>query len=185
MCDNGSLRGKKDHDGHCDADCVGARSGLDLRASHGLTPIEDMALDLVRLLLSAQVTGEARYWFAAMDHAETNLGSLPAATLCVHVTALVRAVRRDRRAPFSFLSFGCRHICDDEIAVISLLQALQLGSQADVDDALAHLAQGGPVQGLSACSTVLAERMRVIEAALVQGQPKRRVYAADSGRALH
>lgn len=185
MCDSGFKRGKHDGEEHCEGDCAGARAGLELRASHSLTPVEDMTLDLVRLLLSAQVTGEARYWFVAMDHAEMNLGSLPAATLCVHVTALVRTVRRDRRAPFSFLSFGCRHICDDEVALISLLQAVQLGSQADVDDALEHVAQGGPVHRLRASAAVLAERMRVIDQAVVSPRPQRRSHAAGIERALH
>jgi hypothetical protein len=173
------------HSEQCAGDCAGERAGLPLRASYGLTPVEDIALDLVRLLLSAQVTGEARYWFAAMDYAEVNLGSLPASTLCVHVTALVRTVRRDRQVPFSFLSFGCRHICDDEVALVSLLQAMQLGCQADLDDALDHVTQGGPVHALRACAAVLAERMRVIEASVVERPPQRRSHVPRVDRALH
>lgn len=187
MANPNSKRGGHVHETskHCAHDCAGERAGLPLRASYGLAPIEEIGLDLVRLMFSAQVTGEARYWFAAMDHAETHLGSLPGATLCVHVTALMRTVRRDRQVPFSFLSFGCRHICEDEVAILSLLQAIQLGTQADVDDALEHLAQGGPVHGLRACAVVLAERMRVIGQAVVQDQPQRRAHVALSDRALH
>lgn len=187
MANPNSKHGRFAHDTaeQCAHDCAGEREGLPLRASYGLTPIEDMTLDLVRLMFSAQVTGEVRYWFAAMDHAEMNLGSLPGATLCVHATALMRTVRRDRQVPFSFLSFGCRHICEDEVAIVSLLQAVQLGSQPDVDDALEHLAQGGPVHGLRACAVVLAERMRVIDQAVMQHQPQRRPHAALRDRALH
>ena len=169
----------------CAGDCAGGRAGLPLRASYALTTVEDIALDLVRLLLSAQVTGEARYWFAAMDYAEVNLGSLPASTLCVHVTALVRTVRRDRQVPLSFLSFGCRHICEDELGLMSLIQAMQLGCQADVDDALEHVTQGGPVHALRACAAVLAERMRVIEASVVEPEPQRRSHVVGIDRALH
>lgn len=187
MANPGSKRGwfAQETSEQCAHDCAGERAGLPLRASYGLAPIEDMTIDLVRLMFSAQVTGEARYWFAAMDHSGTHLGSLPGATLCVHVTALMRTVRRDRQVPFSFLSFGCRHICEDEVAIVSLLQAVQLGTQVDVDDALEHLAQGGPVHGLRACAAVLAERMRVIEQAVVEDHPERRSHAALSDRALH
>lgn len=169
----------------CSDDCAGARAGLPLRARYGLTPVEDIALDLVRLMFSAQVTGDARYWFAAMEHAEMQLGSLPGATLSVHVTALMRTVRRDRQVPFSFLSYGCRHICDDEVALVSLWQTMQLGHQADVDDALEHVAQGGPVHRLRACAAVLAERMRVIEETRTAPPQPRRTHSEVTGRALH
>ncbi len=169
----------------CADDCAGARAGLPLRARYGLTPVEEIALDLMRLMFSAQVTGEARYWFAAMDHAETHLGSLPGATLSVHVTALMRTVRCDRQVPFSFLSFGCRHICDDEVALVSLWQTMQLGNQTDVDDALEHVAQGGPVHRLRACAAVLAERMRLIQDAKGAPPQHKRSHAAGIERALH
>lgn len=186
MCDEcGSKRTKRAEPPSCSDDCAGARSGLPLRARYGLNFVEETALDLLRLMFSAQVTGEARYWFVAMEHAEMQLGSLPAATLSVHVTALMRTVRRDRQVPFSFLSFGCRHICDDEVAVVNLLQAMQLGDSADVDDALEHVAQGGPVDRLRACAAVLAERIRMIDTAIAESRIQERAQAGGIGHALH
>lgn len=186
MCDNyGPRRTKRARPPSCSDDCAGARAGLPLRARYGLNFVEETALDLVRLMFSAQVTGEARYWFAAMEHAEMQLGSLPAAALSVHVTALMRTVRRDRQVPFSFLSFGCRHICDDEVALINLLQTMELGDSADIDDALEHVAQGGPMDRLRACAAVPAERIRVIDIAMAESRTQERSQAGGIGRALH
>lgn len=169
----------------CSNDCAGARAGLPSRAAYDLSELEDITLDVARLLLSAQVSGLAHFWETAMEHAETHLSSLPGATLNVHVMALMRTLRRDRTTPFTFLSFGCTHISGDEVALISLLQAMQLGSQLDVDDALEHLAQGGPVDGLRAAAVLLAERMRAIEPALRQSTPQPGAIAAGLEQALH
>ena len=188
MCNHSKPRGSKArpiHNPDCSDECAGARAGFPLRSALGLTAIEDITLDMVRLILSSHVSGESRFWDTAMDFAEVNLGALPGTTLLVHVAAVVRMVRRERQVPFSFLSFGCRHVSDDEAALIGLLQAVQMGTQDDVNDTLEQLAQGGPVQGMRSAAVILAERMRVIEASVVHPDFTRAPVAAVRERSLH
>lgn len=173
-----------DHDdSSCANTCVGEQAGLPRRAEFGLTPAEDMILDITRLVLSSHVAPEAGYRKAAVDYAEACFGCEPGATLAAHVAVLVRMIRRERRHPFSFLSFGCRHITPDEEALVSLLQTISFGHDRDIDDALAHLAQGGPVDGMRAAAAVLVRHLQAMAAA--RARARRGATPPGTERTLH
>lgn len=122
-------------------DCAAQRAGLPKRSSFGLTMHEEVALETVRLLLSTYLTGDARYWDGAIGFAEMNLGEADGMRIVLHATRFVRALQIDREKPFNFLTFGCQHISDDELAMMSALQAARLGPVQELEDALQHLAQ--------------------------------------------
>lgn len=175
-----------DHDHEADGcarSCVGEQAGLPRRAEFGLSPAEDMILDITRLVLSAHVAPEAGYRKAAVDYAEACFGGEPGTTLAAHVAVMVRMIRRERRHPFSFLSFGCRHITTDEEALVSLLQTISFGNDSDISDALEHLAQGGPVDGMRAAAAVLVRHLQSMAAA--RAWARRAATPPGTERTLH
>lgn len=146
-------------DSHLEEDvpCAAARAGLPRRQDYGLNLNEDVCLNVVRDLLSMFVTGDARHWDRAMDFCEVHLGESSATQMVAQVSRFVRALRIERTCAFSFLSFGCQHITQDELALISTLQTLQVGSSHDIKDALQYLSQSNSYPRLELATRALSE----------------------------
>jgi hypothetical protein len=116
--------------------CAGHALGFPMRAELGFTPIESVTLDVFRCLCEVYITGSAQPWEIAMKEAEEKLGAAEGPLLVARVTALLRALRSERKVGFSFLSVGCQHVSPDELAVSGLLKAARVGDDSALERGL-------------------------------------------------
>lgn len=109
-----------------EAECAAAAAGLPLRSGFGFTAIENITLDVFRFVCMSYGSGDAAFWHRAYDHAEASFGLLRGADLVARVTVLVRALRIERQGCFRILSAGCCRVCEDELAVQTVIKAARL-----------------------------------------------------------
>ncbi|MFT3732537.1 MAG: hypothetical protein QM780_14150 [Hyphomicrobium sp.] len=105
--------------------CAGHALGFPLRSELGFSPIENVTLDVFRAVCEIYTSGSAQPWEIACKISEENLGSGDGPVLVARVTALLRALRAERKIGFSYLSIGCQHVSPDELAVAGLLKAMR------------------------------------------------------------
>ncbi|WP_082072764.1 hypothetical protein [Hyphomicrobium sp. 99] len=123
--------------------CAGHALGFPMRAELGFLPIESITLDVFRCLCEVYTTGSAQPWEIAMKEAEEKLGTGEGPVLVARVTALLRALRSERKIGFSYLSVGCQHVSPDELAVSGLLKAARARDESALERGL-KLALDGP-----------------------------------------
>jgi hypothetical protein len=116
--------------------CAGHALGFPHRADLGFLPIENLTLDVFRCLCDVYATGSAQPWEIANKIAEDSLGAAEGALLVARVTALLRAVRAERKLGFSYLSIGCQHISPDELAVAGVLKAARARDESAMERGL-------------------------------------------------
>lgn len=121
--------------------CAGHALGFPLRAELEFLPIENVTLDIFRCLCEVYTTGSAQPWEIAMKEAEAKLGPAEGPLLVARVTALLRALRSERKVGFSYLSIGCQHVSPDELAVSGLLKAARSGNEIALDRGLKLLVE--------------------------------------------
>jgi hypothetical protein len=109
--------------------CAGHALGFPLRAELGFSPIENITLDVFRCLCDVYTSGSAQPWEIAIKIAEENLGAAEGPLLVARVTALLHALRAERKLGFSYLSIGCQHVSPDELAVAGVLKAARAGDE--------------------------------------------------------
>ena len=109
--------------------CAGHALGFPMRAELGFLPIEGITLDVFRCLCEVYTSGSAQPWDIAIREAEEKLGAGEGPVLVARVTALLRALRAERKIGFSYLSVGCQHVSPDELAVSGLLKAARAGDE--------------------------------------------------------
>jgi hypothetical protein len=105
--------------------CAGHALGFPLRTELGLSPIENVTLDVFRAVCEIYTSGSAQPWEIALKISEENLGAGEGPLLVARITALLRAFRSERKIGFSYLSIGCQHVSPDELAVAGLLKAIR------------------------------------------------------------
>ncbi len=105
--------------------CAGHALGFPLRSELGFSPIENVTLDVFRAVCEVYTSGSAQPWEIALKISEDNLGDGDGPVLVARVTALLRALRAERKIGFSYLSIGCQHVSPDELAVAGLLKAVR------------------------------------------------------------
>ncbi len=105
--------------------CAGHALGFPLRSELGFSPIENITLDVFRCVCEIYTSGSAQPWEIALKISEENLGAGDGPLLVGRVTALLRALRSERKIGFSYLSVGCQHVSPDELAVAGLLKAVR------------------------------------------------------------
>lgn len=103
--------------------CAGHALGFPLRGELGFSAVECLTLDVFRAACEIYTTGSAQPWDVAHRIAEENLGATDGPLFVARVTALLRALRSERKIGFSYLSVGCQHVAPDELAVAGLLKA--------------------------------------------------------------
>ncbi len=139
-----------------DDQCAAARAGLPKRKTFNFTLRQEVCLDTVREILSMYMNADARHWHAALEFTEMHLGEAVSASFVAHVTNLLRALRLERSCPFNYLTFGCKHITSDELAMMSALRTACLGPGYEYEDALSYLAQSGRYAKLDRAVMALA-----------------------------
>lgn len=105
--------------------CAGHALGFPLRSELGFSPIENVTLDVFRCVCEIYTSGSAQPWEIAIKISEENLGTDEGPILVARTTALLRALRAERKLGFSYLSVGCQHVSPDELAVAGLLKAVR------------------------------------------------------------
>jgi hypothetical protein len=103
--------------------CAGHALGFPMRSELAFSPIENITLDVFRAICDVYTTGSAQPWDVAVKISEDALGVDDGPLLVARVTALLRALRAERKIGFSYLSVGCQHVSPDELAVSGLLKA--------------------------------------------------------------
>ncbi|MFO1151874.1 MAG: hypothetical protein U1E62_26145 [Alsobacter sp.] len=100
---------------------------------------EVLALSISRSIASGYMTGDVACWDVAHGAAETILGPQKGAALAAAITAVVRAIRAERRREWSFLPATCCRVTRDEQDLVSLLQAARSSAASDVAAQAARL----------------------------------------------
>lgn len=135
--------------------CAGKTAGLPLRGEFGFTAIEDVTLDLVRLVCHVYATGDAANWDAALKCAEDRLGPLDGPEFMSRVALLMSAVRIERQGRFIFMSAGCCHICNDELLLQSVIKVARQGDTELVHEIAVTLACSGHVNRIEQAAHAL------------------------------
>src|SRR6185437_13936392 len=117
--------------------CAGHALGFPLKNTLGFQPIENLTLDVFRCVCDVYSSGSAQPWEIAMKIAEEQLGAPEGTLLVARVTALLRALRRERARGFSYLGTGCQHVSPDELAMTGLLKSARNGDDAAVERGIA------------------------------------------------
>jgi hypothetical protein len=138
----------------CSCPQLAARSAL------GLTPWEDLLLDLVRLECTVIATGDERAAEAARELAAGRLGGHGATRMLEGIAGMMRAIRSDRAGPFGFLPPCCAVVSPDERDLIALLRACRFSNAAIIEHRAAQLAQGLDVEHLIAAGGALVAASR-------------------------
>ncbi|RUO98623.1 hypothetical protein [Hyphomicrobium sp.] len=116
--------------------CAGHALGFPLRTELGFSPIENLTLDVFRAVCEVYTSGSAQPWEIAFKIAEENLGVIDGPLVVARTTALLRALRSERKIGFSYLSIGCQHVSPDELAVAGLLKAARTGDERGIQRGL-------------------------------------------------
>jgi hypothetical protein len=103
--------------------CAGHALGFPLRSELGFSPIENATLDVFRAVCEIYTSASAQPWEIAFKMSEETFGASDGPLLVARVTALLRALRSERKIGFSYLSIGCQHVSPDELAVVGLIKA--------------------------------------------------------------
>jgi hypothetical protein len=80
-------------------------------------------LELVRCFCHGYATRDLVVWEHAFRLADDRLGLADGPILSARVSALIRAMRDERQAPFGFMPLGCSRISEDEEALMALVKA--------------------------------------------------------------
>jgi hypothetical protein len=116
--------------------CAGHALGFPLRRELGFSPIENITLDVFRCICEVYTSGSAQPWEIAIKISEENLSADDGPHLVARVTALLRALRAERKVGFSYLSVGCQHVSPDELAICGLLKAARFRDELGVQQGL-------------------------------------------------
>ncbi|HVZ04821.1 hypothetical protein [Hyphomicrobium sp.] len=103
--------------------CAGQALGFPLQSALGFLPIETLTLNVFRCVCDVYATASATPWDVALRFSEEQLGPAEGPLLVARITALLRALRKERAIGFSYLSAGCQHVSPDELTMTGLLKA--------------------------------------------------------------
>jgi hypothetical protein len=126
-----------------------------------LQPFDQFCLHIVRLLCAGYEHDQLAYWDKALDEAETWLGPAEGTIFVARSVALMRAMRRERKPGFGFISPNCPHgrggLTDDEADVMAVIWAGEMSPGDDLEDAALSLA-------CAATANAIAESARALGA---------------------
>lgn len=108
-------------------ECIGARLRLPHRSKMDFTSFEEVTLDCLRFICWSYSRRDFGTWDEALKFAGANFGPHHGPIIAVRLCGLMHALRVEKRKGFSFLSAFCHHICDDELAIMSLIKAARQG----------------------------------------------------------
>ena len=114
-----------------------------------LDDMERLWLKLLRYSCQSLASGTAHDALAAQQLAEREFGEVDGSLLIRNITALLHAIRAERRRDFSFMPTDCpicsRHLCEEEQAIVELLRAVRESDSAALTDRARDLVGEGMV----------------------------------------
>jgi len=135
-----------------------------------------LALSIARFIASGYATSEVACWDAAYTGAEKLLGEIEGGALVGALTRVMRAMRSERAADWSFMPATCCRITFDEQELVALLQIARLGPEGRVASAAAQLARVPDAPRLTRAvlsAAAILERIQHHLATAHQGRPPR------------
>lgn len=157
----------------CEAENAARPSFL---ASLKSSPVELLALQVLRHLCDSLATQETGGWEKAHQVAEAALPTGDAASLVAKCAALLRAIRRERPGRFSYLSADCpacsRRISADEQAVMLLIRAARENA-ARLTELAVDFTAGHDASGICAAVAGLGQTLVMIESVVEHKLPPR------------
>jgi len=129
---------------------------------HHLTPLanicadesEVLALALLRFVAAGYLTSDVACWEAAHDKAEHALGPVVGPQAVAAMTAVLRAMRRERRGEWRFMPATCCRATGDECGLIELVGLARSGAVVDMQRKAAEFA--GADEAPDLCASLLA-----------------------------
>ncbi len=119
------------------------------RCRHDLLPLVSeacaddaaiLALSVTRSVAAGYMTGDVACWDAAYAGAEAVLGDEEGPAFVAALTGVMRAIRAEREADWSFLPATCCRVTAHEGELLALLELARSGDARAVPEAAARLA---------------------------------------------
>ncbi|MFV0368179.1 MAG: hypothetical protein ACK5KM_06950 [Hyphomicrobiaceae bacterium] len=123
-----------------DCDCTDADLDLPRIVDFGFDPIDVLIIDLIRCVCAGYASGDMVHWDTACDVAEQELGAIDGPSFVARTISLMRAVQRERKNGFGYMTRGCAHICEHELILIALIRAARQQHTINFKTALSSFA---------------------------------------------
>jgi hypothetical protein len=132
---------------------------------------EVLALSILRFVAAGYMTSDVACWDAAYDTAERVLGPVEGPQLVAAMTALVRAIRRERDGDWCFMPATCCRATADELQLIGLIGSARRGLHAEVREKAEALTGGQPASRLCESTVAAADRLNAVQVGLALESP--------------
>jgi hypothetical protein len=133
---------------------------------------EVLALSVLRSVAAGYMTSDVACWDAAYDAAERVLGPVEGPQFVAAMTAIVRAIRRERDGDWCFMPATCCRATADEHQLIGLIGSARRGLHADVREKAEALTGGQPASRLCASMAAAADRLNAVQVGLALESPR-------------
>ncbi|MCJ2138117.1 hypothetical protein MKK69_29400 [Methylobacterium sp. J-026] len=100
---------------------------------------EILALSVARFVAAGYMTSDVACWNAAFDGAEQLLGAAEGCRFVASVVAIIRALRAERDADWSFMPASCCRVTGHECALVDLINRGRRRLRADLEAAAAEI----------------------------------------------
>jgi hypothetical protein len=125
--------------------CTNERDTLTDIQSTGFGEMEREWLHLVRLHCMSYEHNHAEGWDRAIAHSEMKYGADNGPSIASRIAVIIRAMREERRGGFGYLSPFCpscrMRVTEDELQLITLMQAGYRGERSNIAEAAAEFAR--------------------------------------------
>jgi hypothetical protein len=98
-----------------------------------------LALSVARFVAAGYMTSDVACWNAAFDGAERLLGPSEGCRFVACVVSIIRALRAEREADWSFMPASCCRVTGHECALVRLIDRGRRGLIADLEEAAAEI----------------------------------------------
>lgn len=121
-----------------------------------------LALAVTRYVAAGYMTGDVACWDAAHDGAERVLGEADGPAFVAAITSLMRAIRAERLADWSFMPASCCRVTPHEEQLLALLALARSPAGGEVAAAAARLAGVPSAPRLVRAAGIAADRKSVV-----------------------
>lgn len=128
---------------------------------------EVLALSLTRFIAAGYMTADAACWDAAHACAEECLGVAAGPRLVAAFAGVMRAIKAERQAPWSFMPASCCRITGDESDLIAALQQARRHDRWALHEASRRLAGAEAAPRLAEALEAAAETLEALAPLLV------------------
>ena len=134
-----------------------------------LDDMERLCLKLLRYICETLATDSGHGAQAARELAVDELGELDGSILLGNISAVLHAIRAERRRDFSFMPADCpicsRYLCEEEKAILELLRAARKSDGAALADRACDLVGQGMVVCVVLAASALGSQLDLLACA--------------------